>query len=197
MEKGSDKPAFVKRDTIIAGKEYAQLLTKLKERFRKSQIKAAVKVNTSMLEYYWEMGRDISRLYETARWGSAFFDCLSLDLKAAFPGQSGFSVTNIKYAKRWYEFYNQEDIIRQQVVDEFGMPTDFGMIPWGQHIDIITRCKSVREAIFYIEKTIQNGWSRPELSVEMEHDLYNKTGKAVTNFDENCPLHSAALQRRY
>lgn len=69
MEKGSDKPAFVKRDTIIAGKEYAQLLTKLKERFRKSQIKAAVKVNTSMLEYYWEMGRDISRLYETARWG--------------------------------------------------------------------------------------------------------------------------------
>lgn len=151
MEKGSDKPAFVKRDTIIAGKEYAQLLTKLKERFRKSQIKAAVKVNTSMLEYYWEMGRDISRLYETARWGSAFFDCLSLDLKAAFPGQSGFSVTNIKYAKRWYGFYNQEDIIRQRVVDEFEMPVDFGMIPWGHHIDIITRCKSVREAIFYIE----------------------------------------------
>ncbi len=53
MAKTSSKPAFVKRDTIVAGKEYAQLLSTLKERFRRSQIKAAVKVNTSMLEYYW------------------------------------------------------------------------------------------------------------------------------------------------
>lgn len=136
MTKSDNKPAFVKRDTIIAGKEYAQLLTTLKERFRRSQIKAAVKVNTTMLEYYWSMGRDISRLHEAAKRGTAFFDCLSLDLKTAFPGQTGFSVTNIKYAKRWYEFYNQEDVIRQQVVDEFEMPTDFGLIPWGHHIEI-------------------------------------------------------------
>lgn len=113
MGKTDNRPTFVKRDTIISGKEYAQLLSSLKERYRTSQIKAAVKINTSMLEYYWEMGRDISRIHETAKWGSAFFDCLSLNLKAAFPGQSGFSVTNIKYAKRWYEFYNQEDMIRQ------------------------------------------------------------------------------------
>ncbi|MDE5971711.1 MAG: hypothetical protein K2G94_03085 [Muribaculaceae bacterium] len=76
MTKTDEKPAFVKRDTIIAGKEYAQLLTTLKERFRRSQIKAAIKVNTSMLEYYWSMGRDISKLHEAAKWGSAFFDCL-------------------------------------------------------------------------------------------------------------------------
>ncbi len=118
-QKKTERPAFVKRDSIVAGKEYAQLLGVLKERFRKSQIKAAVKVNTVMLEYYWDMGRDISRLHAAAKWGSAFFDCLSLDLKTEFPGQTGFSVTNIKYAKRWYEFYNQEDIIRQRVVDEF------------------------------------------------------------------------------
>lgn len=66
MVKSGNIPAFVKRDTIIAGKEYAQLLVTLKERFRKSHIKAAVKVNTSMLEYYWSMGRDISRLHEAA-----------------------------------------------------------------------------------------------------------------------------------
>lgn len=90
MTKTDNKPAFVKRDTIIAGKEYAQLLTTLKERFRRSQIKAAVKVNTTLLEYYWSMGRDISTLHEAAKWGSAFFDCLSLDLKTAFPGQTGF-----------------------------------------------------------------------------------------------------------
>ena len=118
------------------------------------------------------MGRDISKLYKAAKWGSAFFDCLSLDLKTAFPAQPGFSVTNIKYAKRWYEFYNQDNIIRQQVVDEFEMPIDFGMIPWGHHIEIFTRSKSVSEALFYIDETIRNSWSRAELAAEIEDNLY-------------------------
>lgn len=184
MAKAAEKPAFVKRDTIVVGKEYAQLLSTLKERFGKSQIKAAVKVNTFMLEFYWEMGRDISMLHEAAKWGSAFFDCLSLDLKTAFPGQPGFSVTNIKYAKRWYEFYNKEDTIRQRLIDEFKMPSEFGMVPWGHHIDIFTHCKSVSEALFYIEETVKNGWSRPELSAEIDNNLYGKRGDAITNFDE-------------
>ena len=75
-----------------------------------------------MLEYYWEMGRDISKLHTTAKWGSRFYDCLSLDLKSEFPEQTDFSVTNIKYAKRWYEFYNQDNTIHQQPADEFEMP---------------------------------------------------------------------------
>lgn len=195
MATKDNKPAFVKRDTIIAGKEYAQLLSSLKERFRTSQIKAAVKVNTSLLEFYWEMGRDISKLHEAAKWGSAFFDCLSLDLKTAFPGQSGFSVTNIKYAKRWYEFYNQDNIIRQQVVDEFEMPADFGIIPWGHHIAIFTRCKSVNEALFYIEETIRNSWSRAILDSEIDNDLYAKCGKAITNFDEKLPAPYSGLAK--
>lgn len=195
MAKTDNKPTFVKRNTIIAGKEYAQLLVALKERFRKSQIKAAVKVNTSMLEYYWSMGRDISRLHEVAKWGTAFFDCLSLDLKTAFPGQPGFSVTNIKYAKRWYEFYNQDDVIRQQLVDEFEMPTDFGLIPWGHHIEIFTRSKSVNEAIFYIEETIQNSWSRAELDAEIDDNLYGKRGHALTNFDEKLPAPYSGLAK--
>ena len=202
MAKKDNRPAFVKRDSIVSGKEYAQLLGALKDRFRRSQIKAAVKVNTAMLEYYWEMGRDISRLYETAAWGSAFFDCLSLDLKTEFPDQTGFSVTNIKYAKRWYEFYSQGNIIRQRLVDELkddnnanrhhvgddlGMPNDFGLVPWGQHIDIFTKSRSVTEALFYVEETIKNSWSRPELNAEIEDDLYGKQGKVITNFDEKLP----------
>lgn len=195
MAETDNKPTFVKRDLIIAGKEYAQLLTTLKDRFRKSQIKAAVRVNSSMLEYYWCMGRDITRLHETAKWGSAFFDCLSLDLKTAFPGQSGFSVTNIKYTKRWYEFYNQASAIRQRVVDELQMPADFGLIPWGHHIDIITRCKSVEEALFYINETISNDWSRPELNAEIDNKLYGKRGHALTNFDEKLPAPYSGLAK--
>ncbi len=152
--KEDDKPAFVKRNSIVSGKEYARLLSVLKERYRKSQIKAAVKVNTAMLEYYWEMGRDISRLHEAAKWGSAFFDCLSLDLKSEFPGQTGFSETNIRYATRWYNFYNQSNINRHQVGDEIPhqvgeeleMTIDFGRVPWKHHIHIFTHSDSVAEA---------------------------------------------------
>ena len=225
MAKNDTKPAFVKRDAIVSGKEYAHLLGELKDRFRRSQIKAAVRVNSAMLEYYWEMGRDISRLYANAKYGSAFFDCLSLDLKAEFPGQTGFSSANIRYAKRWYEFYNQDNenlqrVVedfktdhspnlhqlgddfsssdfsnRQRLVDDSEMPIDFGLVPWGHHIDIFTRCKSVPEALFYIEQTIRNNWSRPELSAEIDDDLYAKQGRVVTSFDEKLPAPYSGLAK--
>lgn len=210
MVNNDNKPAFVKRDAIVSGKEYARLLGELKDRFRRSQIKAAVRVNSAMLEYYWEMGRDISRLYANAKYGSAFFDCLSLDLKAEFPGQAGFSATNIKYAKRWYEFYNQDNINlqravedfktddspnRQQVADDSEMPLDFGKIPWFHHVVIFTKSSSVEEALFYIDKTIENGWSRAELEAEIDDNLYAKQGRVVTSFDEKLPAPYSGLAK--
>lgn len=240
MVNNDNKPAFVKRDAIVSGKEYARLLGELKDRFRRSQIKAAVRVNSAMLEYYWEMGRDISRLYANAKYGSAFFDCLSLDLKAEFPGQTGFSTTNIKYAKRWYEFYNQQDENlqravedsktdhspnRQQVADDFKnaqsenlhqlgedfsnsdfsnrhqlgddseMPLDFGKVPWKHHVYIFTHSKSIAEALFYIDKTIENGWSRAELEAEIDDNLYAKQGRVVTSFDEKLPAPYSGLAK--
>lgn len=191
----SKKPAFVKRDSIVSGKEYAQLLGRLKERFRRSQIKAAVKVNTEMLEFYWSMGRDISQLYKSAKWGTAFFDCLSLDLKTEFPNQTGFSAANIRYTKRWYEFYNQQDTILHQLGEEFEMPVEFGQVPWKHHVYIFTHSESVAEALFYIDKTIANGWSRAELEAEMDDDLYSKEGKAITNFDEKLPAPYSGLAK--
>lgn len=191
----SKKPAFVKRDSIVSGKEYAQLLGRLKERFRRSQIKAAVKVNTEMLEFYWSMGRDISQLYQSAKWGTAFFDCLSLDLKTEFPNQTGFSAANIRYTKRWYEFYNQQDTILHQLGEEFEMPVEFGQVPWKHHVYIFTHSESVAEALFYIDKTIANGWSRAELEAEMDDDLYSKEGKAITNFDEKLPAPYSGLAK--
>ena len=195
MKNKDNTPAFVKRDAIVSGKEYMQLLSSLKQRYRKSQIKAAVKVNTAMLEFYWEMGRDISALYEQATYGSAFFDCLSLDLKAEFPGQAGFSTTNIKYAKRWYEFYNQNDINRHRAGDDLEMPIEFGQVPWKHHVYIFTHSKSVDEALFYIKKTIENGWSRSELEAEIDDDLYSKQGRAITNFDEKLPKPYSGLAK--
>lgn len=75
------------------------------------------------------------------------------------------------------------------------MPIDFGLVPWGHHIDIFTRCKSVPEALFYIEQTIRNNWSRPELSAEIDDDLYAKQGRVVTSFDEKLPAPYSGLAK--
>lgn len=213
----TSKPEFVKRNLLAVGPEYATLLGELKDRFRRSQIKAAVRVNTSMLEFYWAMGREISRLYKSAKYGSAFFDCLSLDLRAEFPGQTGFSAANIRYTYRWYEFYNQDDANLHQVgeesipesklenlqqlaeesilqsKEEVEMPADFGEIPWKHHVAIFTKSKSVSEALFYIEKTIQNCWSRAQLEAEIESNLYTRQGHAITNFQAKLPAPFSGL----
>lgn len=112
-----------------------------------------------------------------------------------FPACKGFSATNLKYIKRWYEFYNQDDIIRHQVGDEFEIPLEFGKVPWRHHIEIFTHSKSVAEALFYIEKTIQGGWSRSQLEVEMNNNLYKREGQAVTNFDEKLPIPHNSLAK--
>lgn len=104
---------LIKTDT-----EYKEWIAALKLRIRQSQIKAAVKVNTELLHLYWELGKDIVEKQAESQWGSGFFNELSQDLKEAFPDMQGFSVTNLKYIKRFYLFYNESDTIRQQVADE-------------------------------------------------------------------------------
>lgn len=190
-----NKPHFMKRDLTVAGKEYASLLANIKSRFRTLQIKAAVKVNTALLEFYWSLGHDISRLHSESKWGSAFFDSLSLDLKEEFPGQSGLSAANLRYSKRWYEFYSQSDIILHQVGEEFEMPIEFGKVPWRHHVYIFTHSQSVAEALFYIEKTIQGGWSRSHLELEMGNNLYARVKKADTNFDDKLPMPHSDLAK--
>ena len=172
---------------MIADKEYVKWLSDIKQRLAQSQVKAAVKVNTAMLEFYWSLGRDIVQMKVESKWGSGLFNQLSLDMKAMFPNEMGFSATNLKYMKRWYSFYAEELIIRQQLVDELQMPETFGMIPWGHHIQIITKCTSTDEALFYINKTIEEGWSRSRLESQLENNLYKSQGAAITNFDNTLP----------
>jgi len=115
-----NEPKFIYRDGMLADNDYVQWLKDLKARYRQCQAKAAVKVNTAMLEFYWSLGRDIIQLKAESKWGSGFFNQLSLDMRAMFPDEKGFSVTNLKYMKRWYNFYYQHVAIGQRPVDQIG-----------------------------------------------------------------------------
>ena len=233
----SDKPTFVSRDMMTADEGYVQWMADIKQRFRQSQVKAAVRVNTAMLEFYWSVGRDLVALRAEERWGAGVVKQFALDMRQAFPDETGFSDTNVKYMKRWYLFYYERVIKGQRPVDQIGhqagdeksqqvadqleaveksqqtvgqiedrekcqqaadqleMPEIFGRIPWFHHVLIISKCQTLDEAIFYINKVTEEGWSRSRLESQMAANLFGSQGAAVTNFEHTLPAPQSQLAK--
>ena len=186
---GIKKEDMVKK-IVKTDKEYAIWLKELKNRVRSVQVKAMVKVNTEMLNFYWELGKDIVEKQNSTSWGDGFIKQLSRDLMKEFPNMKGFSVRNIKYIRQWFLFFSQSITIGQQAVAQLGNTMAkqlVSQIPWGHNIAIITKCKSIDEALFYVNSTIENGWSRSILTHQIESNLYVRKGKSVSNFDLTLP----------
>ena len=70
---------------------------------------------------------------------------------------------------------------------DLAFPPILASIPWRHHEEIIRRVKSLEEALFYIEKTVEYGWSREDLIDCLKKDLYQHQGKAITNFTNALP----------
>lgn len=183
-------------------KEYIDWLRELKEKVRNVQIKAAIKVNTEMITFYWELGADISRRLEKSKWGDGVIKQLSKDLIEEFPEMKGFSERNIKYIRQWYSFYNKESSIGQQAVaqlekiDSAYTLRQITQIPWGHNLVIISKCDNSTQALFYIQKTIENNWSRAMLTHQIESGLYERDGKSVNNFDSTLPKPQSDLAKQ-
>ena len=150
---------------IKTDNEYKEWIGELKQRIRQSQIKAAVKVNTELLRLYWSIGSDIVRLKAEAKWGTNIMSQISLDLKEEFSNLGGFSETNLRYIKRFYLFYGQnqpqvgakikskkQEVIQPQVEAEI-LEAIFS-IPWGHQKVIISKAQNIEEALFYAHQTL-------------------------------------------
>ena len=202
--------------------EYKHWIQSLSKRYRQSQIKAAVKVNHEMLAYYWQLGRDIVQLNAEQRWGSGFMRSLSQDLKQELPDATGLTERNLYYCKKFYLLYNQEDIILPQVVAESGDANEkqnvpqvveksqdeilpqvgakinamLSAVPWGHHRYIMDKCgEDTARALFYVRQTVENGWSRAMLLNWLDSNLYERQGKALTNFSATLPEETSDLAR--
>ena len=178
----------------ILDKDYVQWVQELCKRYRQSQIKAAVKVNTEQLKYNWLLGRDIVEMNVEQRWGESVITQLSKDLKEEMPDVSGLSKTNIYYCRKFYQLYNPSNENFHQLEGEFTNAENFHQlggifeIPWRHHCLIMDKVKGdVAKAIFYIRQTIENGWSRSMLLNFISTDMYERQGKALTNFQNTLP----------
>lgn len=183
---------------IISDSNYKDWILHLKQKFQHSQIMATVQVNQELLKFYWELGAEIVEKQANTNWGSKFILQLSSDMQNEFPEVKGFSFRNINYIRQWYLFYNQKDAIVQQVVAQLQQPLSNHLlqIPWGHHIAIISKCKTVPEAIFYISKIISNGWSRAVLVHQIESGLYHRDGRSVSNFKQTLPAVQSDLAQQ-
>ena len=164
---------------ILDTNEYKNFIAEVKEKFKNSQIKASIKVNSVLLEFYWYLGSEIIKRQKEFNWGSNFITQLSQDLSKEFSNIKGFSKSNLQYIRRWYLFYCNEKV--EQVVPLLVK------VPWGHNIVIISKCKNIETALFYVSKTIENGYSRAVLVHQIESGLHLRIGGSISNFDKKLP----------
>lgn len=185
---------------IVPKADYRQWITTVKARVRSSQIKAAVAVNRELLELYWFLGEQILEKQQSAKWGDGFLREMSKDLLAEFPDLKCFSHRNLKSIRQWHTFWTEDSAIWKQAVSQLGakgqQPVSqstanaeglVSQIPWGHNILLIQKLKDSAEALFYVQKTIENNWSRSVLTHHIESKLHLREGKAITNFQATLP----------
>lgn len=169
--------------TSLFPDNYDDFFRNLKERIRSAQVKAALAVNQELVLLYWQIGQDILQRQQEEGWGTKVVDRLAQDLKMEFPEMTGFSPRNLKYMRAFAEAYPAEAIVHQLGAQ----------IPWKHNCTILDKLKAPEQRAWYIQKTIENGWSRTVLIHQIDTDLYSRQGGALTNFQQVLPAPQSDL----
>ncbi|HOY64392.1 MAG TPA: PDDEXK nuclease domain-containing protein [bacterium] len=215
------KSAAVRVPALPVG--YQELLADLKQRIHTAQIKAALSANRELILLYWDIGKTIVERQKIEGWGKSVVEHLSADLKKEFPDMDGFSARNIWRTRAFYLAWTEDIQILQpsagelkqskltQPASEFRktklsqpvMELDnakltqlVSEIPWGHNIILFQRIKFPAERLWYVRQTLEHGWSRAVLEHQIESGLYERQGKAVTNFDAALPPPQSDLARQ-
>lgn len=162
-----------------------------------AQTNAVLKVNTEMLTLYWEIGSSIIDKQAQNGWGSKVIDLLAVDLAKNFPGNSGFSIRNLKYMRAFAEAYPQFPVVQVPLAQSQGqfVQVPLAQITWYHHISLLTKVKNTAERAFYIAETAQNEWSRDVMLLQIQSKLYSRSGKAVNNFEQTLPEYQSDLAK--
>ena len=165
------------KQTSLSADGYDGFLQSLKDRIRTAQVRAALAVNHELILMYWEIGEEILYRQQQEGWGTKVIERLAQDLKREFPNVKGFSRSNLLYMRAFAVAYPDKEFVHQTG----------GQIPWKHNCVLISRVKDFEERVWYIQKTIENGWSRDILELQIQTDLYTRQGSAITNFSKTMP----------
>lgn len=153
-------------DGLPAG--YGRFLEGIKSRIRTAQVKAVLSANRELVLLYWEIGREILERQDREGWGSKIVTRLSRDLSREFPDIKGFSPRNLLFMRAFAESYRGITMVKQLV----------SQIPWGHIVRLMQSVKNDQERTWYVRKTLEHGWSRDILMIQIEQKLFHRKGKA-------------------
>jgi predicted nuclease of restriction endonuclease-like (RecB) superfamily len=165
--------------------EYIAWLTGLKSRVEQARQRAALSVNRELVSLYWQIGREILERQRRQGWGAKVVDQLARDLRAAFPDMRGFSPRNLKYMRTLAEAWSDEEFVQQPVAQ----------LPWSHVVTLLDKLKAPEAREWYAAKSIEHGWSRHVLVMQIESRLQERQGSAVTNFPNRLPPPQSDLAR--
>ncbi|MFH1619116.1 MAG: PDDEXK nuclease domain-containing protein [bacterium] len=169
---------------------YPKFLEDIKARIRDARIKASLSVNSELIALYWHIGKSIVSRQQAEGWGRSVVERLASDLQREFPGVGGFSRQNVWYMRAFYSAWTEQASNLQRSVGDLNsqnLPRVIGEIPWGHNLELLAKLKDPVKRLWYAKMTIRHGWSRPVLVHHIESCLYERQGKAVTNFKRTLP----------
>lgn len=176
---------------------YHEFIESLKTRVRQAQTRAMLSVNRELIQLYWDIGRLIVERQELAGWGQGVLERLADDLQKALPGIGGFSRSNVFRMRAFYVAYRPVEKVAQPVRQKKGAPIvaqavrqlaesappqQVASLPWGHNVVLLQKLKEPAQRLWYAGKTLEHGWSRAVLTVQIESDLHGRQGKAISNF---------------
>ena len=165
-------------------KEYNSFLVDIKNKIKLSQQKAFSSVNQEMIKLYFNIGLVIDARQKELGWGAKVIDKLSLDILEEFPDMKGFSSRNIKRMLRFYKEYR---------TDFSKVPLTVAQIPWTHNIILIEKIKDKKLRYWYMQKVLENGWSKDILSLMIKSEVHKREGNLVSNFKEVLPKNDSDL----
>lgn len=165
--------------------DYLNFLNQIKKDIQTSRIRAALSVNRELILLYWRIGNEILKRKKELGWGADVIKKLSQDLKHTFPEMTGFGERNLVYMQTFASRYPDYEFTQQLAAQ----------IPWFHNCIILDKIKDTNLGAWYIEKTIENGWSRNVLAMQIESHAHLRFGQAKTNFEMTLPKPTSDLAR--
>lgn len=159
---------------------FKEIINTIKEDIKKTQIKAAQKVNSELIMLYFRLGKIVS---ENKSYGNNFTKQISIELKLTFPNMKGFSERNIRAMRLFYEEYKDDEKWQQLVAK----------LPWGHNLLLIEKIKDKNLRKIYANATLKNSWSRNVLSMQIEKGYHNRIGNSNNNFNNILPKEDSDL----
>jgi predicted nuclease of restriction endonuclease-like (RecB) superfamily len=168
-------------------RDYINWLADLKNKIISARLKAVHGLSRTLMELYWDIGKEIVKKQSESSWGDRFLDRLATDLKKDFPDMKGFSRRNLYAIRQWHLFYASKYEIVPQAVAQ---------IPWGHNRVILAKVRKVDNALAYASAAMEYGWSRDVLEMQIENRYCDRKGKSANNFSRTLPLPQSDLARQ-